>query len=122
MLQIQRDFYKKMHESKFGRDGSFLIVLKKHYVLFVRSVGHAAVQNRSSKSSRLSSCKVRDNSVRGISCSFFTPRWFKSLFWEFRRDGSFCYGFVGETPEFDWNRTTSSCCTLEQSRHALRHA
>ena len=53
--------------------------------------------------------------------AFFTSWWFKKLFWEFRCDGSFCYGFVEETPEFDWNRTISDCCTLEQSRHALRH-
>ena len=71
MLQIQRNFHKIMHDSKFGRDGSFLIVLKKHHVLFLRSVRHAVVQNRSSKSSRLPSCKVRDNSIHEISCCIF---------------------------------------------------
>ena len=39
MLQIQRNFHQIMHDSKFGRDGSFLIVLKKHHVLFFEESG-----------------------------------------------------------------------------------
>ena len=63
---------------------------------------------------------VRDRFLEFLA-AFFTSRWFKTLFWEFRHDGSFFYGFVGETSEFDWYRTISGCITIDQSRDALRH-
>ena len=110
-----------MHDSKFGRNGSFLIVLKKHHVRFFEVLGTQLFKTGRQSRDAFQVAKLVIIWFAEFLGVFFTSWWFKSLFWEFRRDGSFCYGFVEETPEFDWNRTTSGCCTLEQSRHALRH-
>ena len=120
-LQILRNFHKIMHDSKFGRNGSFLIVLKKHHVRFFEVLGTQLFKTDRQSRDAFQVAKLVIIWFAEFLGVFFTSRWFKSHFWEFRRNGSFWYGFVGKIPEFDWYRTTSGCITIDQSRDALRH-
>ena len=83
MLQIHRNFHKIMHDSKFGHDGLFLIVLKTHPIPFFRSFRHIVVQNRSSKSWRPASAKFEEFGSWNFLLHFSPHGGSNHFFWNF---------------------------------------